>query len=504
MNLSHSARWWALGATTLSVLAVSLDLTVLSIALPTLAHALHASESQLQWFTSSYALAVTTAILPAGLLGDRYGRKKGLLLALGLFGLGSIFCAYSPSPETFIVARTLLGLAGAAVITLVLSVLPVLFSEAERPRAVGIWGAANFVALPIGPILGGWMLSHYWWGWVFLMNVPVALIGMMAILVLLPESRSPNRPGVDLLGIATSSAGLAAITYGIIQVGQSGWTDARALLSLGLGLVVLALFVAWQRRLDSRGGQPLVDLALFRSRAFTSGVVLMTIVTISMAAVLFISPQYFQGVLGLDAQGSGVRLLPLIAGLILGAVPADRLVGRIGAKVTVAAGLAVLAAGMLMASVTGVSSSTVFIAAWMAIIGIGTGLALATSASAALMELSSENSGVGSALMQAVKNLGLPFGTAILGSVLNNMYRSRLNVTGLPGPAAKAAQQSVFGGAEVAHTIGSGSFLQAVHGAFTHGMDASFWVAAGFSLAGALLAWAWVPRRINKSGTING
>ncbi len=174
MNMVGTRRWWALGAVTLTVLAAGLDATVLNLALPTLATALHASESDLQWFSAGYALTLAAGMLPAGLLGDRYGRKTVLLGSLVLFGAGSLACAYAPSSDAFIAARAVLGLAGAGLVTMVLSALTVLFSAEERPRAVGIWAAANFLALPLGPLLGGWLLSHYWWGWVFLVNRLVA------------------------------------------------------------------------------------------------------------------------------------------------------------------------------------------------------------------------------------------------------------------------------------------------------------------------------------------
>src|SRR5213080_2458376 len=216
-------RWWALGALTLAVLAVGLDGTILSVALPTLASALHASESDLQWFTSGYLLVLAAAMLPAGLLGDRYGRKKVLLLSLAVFGAGSAACAYAPSAGAFIAARVVLGLAGAGVIVMALSALTVLFTEEERPRAVGIWAAANFLALPLGPILGGWLLTHYWWGWVFLINVPVSLVGLLAALALVPQSRAAERPGLDPVGVVSSTAGLVGVTYGLIEAGQNGW-----------------------------------------------------------------------------------------------------------------------------------------------------------------------------------------------------------------------------------------------------------------------------------------
>jgi MFS transporter, DHA2 family, multidrug resistance protein len=496
MSNLGNRRWWALGALSLAVLAVGLDLTVLSVALPTLATTLHASESDLQWFSSGYALALAAAMLPAGLLGDRYGRKKVMLVSLALFGAGSVACAYAPSAGAFIAARVVLGLAGAGVIVMALSALTVLFTEEERPRAVGIWAAANFLALPLGPILGGWLLTHYWWGWVFLMNVPIVLVGLVATFALVPESRSPQRPGLDPVGVVASTAGLVGVTYGLIETGQNGWGDTSALVPMIAGLAVLVGFVLWEHWLSRRpGGQPLVDLTLFHSAAFTWGVILAATAILAMIGVLFTMPQFFQGVLGTDAMGSGERLLPLIAGLVVGAVPADRMARVLGAKITVALGFAVLAAGTLLGATTGVGSSGGFVAAWMALVGLGMGLALATAASAALSELSQERSGVGSAVMQAFQKIGAPFGAAILGSVLISTYQGQLHLAGLPSAAAKLVQESIFGGIAVAHQLGSAALLESVRAAFVQGMDVALLVSAGISIVGIVLSLAFLPGR---------
>jgi DHA2 family multidrug resistance protein-like MFS transporter len=504
MSNLGNRRWWALGAITLAVLAVGLDGTVLSVALPTLASALHASESDLQWFSSAYLLVLAAAMLPAGLLGDRYGRKKVLLVSLALFGAGSVACAYAPSAGAFIAARMVLGLAGAGVIVMALSALTVLFTEEERPRAVGIWGAANFLALPLGPILGGWLLTHYWWGWVFLMNVPVALVGLVAAFALVQESRAPQRPGLDPVGVVASTAGLVGVTYGVIETGQNGWGDASALVPMIAGLVALVGFFLWEHWLGRRpGGQPLVDLALFRSASFTWGVILAATAILAMIGVLFTMPQFFQGVLLTDAMGSGVRLLPLIAGLVVGAVPADRVARSAGAKLTVALGFALLAAGMLLGATTGVGSSGGFVAAWMALVGAGMGLALATAASAALSELPQERSGVGSAVMQAIQKVGAPFGAAILGSVLSSVYLARLNLAGLPSAVANVVKQSLFGGVAVAHQLGSAPLLESVRTAFVQGMDVALLVSAGIAAAGIVLALAFLPgRAASKAGRV--
>jgi MFS transporter, DHA2 family, multidrug resistance protein len=494
MNTVGTRKWWALGALTLAVLAVGLDATVLSVALPTLANALHATESDLQWFSSGYLLVLAAAMLPAGLLGDRFGRKQVMLAALVLFGAGSAACAYAPSAGAFIAARVVLGLAGAGIVVMALSALTVLFTQEERPRAVGVWAAANFLALPLGPILGGWLLTHYWWGWVFLLNVPVSLIGLIAAVALVPESRAPVRPGLDPVGIVASTAGLVGVTYGFIEAGRNGWTDASALVPIGAGLVLLVGFFLWERWLSQRpGGQPLIDLALFRSASYTWGVILAATAGLAMIGVLFTLPQYFQGVVGTDAMGSGLRLLPVIGGLVLGAVPADRIVHLVGAKVTVALGFALLGAGMLFGATTSVESSGGFVAAWTAIVGLGLGLTFATSASAALSELSQERSGVGSAVMQAVQKTGGPFGAAILGSVLSSAYVAQLNLAGLPAVLAQAVKQSLFGGLAVAQKLGSAPLLDSVRAAFVHGMDVSLVVAAGIAAAGIILTLAFLP-----------
>jgi MFS transporter, DHA2 family, multidrug resistance protein len=496
MDKTGTRKWWALGALALATLAVGLDATVLSVALPTLAGALHATETDLQWFSSGYLLVLAAAMLPVGLLGDRIGRKKVLVVCLLIFGAGSAACAYATSAGAFIAARAVLGLAGAGIVVMNLSALTVLFTKEERPRAVGVWAAANFLSLPVGPILGGWLLTNYWWGWVFLMNVPVALIGLIAALALIPESRSPERPGLDVVGIVASTAGLVGVTYGLIEAGRNSWTDASALAPMIAGLVLLVGFLLWEKLLTSRpGGQPLIDLTLFRSGSFTWGVILAGTAGLAMIGVLFTLPQYFQGVRGTDAMGSGVRLVPIIAGLVVGAVPADRLARLIGAKLTVAIGFALLAAGMLIGSTTSVGTGDGFLVIWLVVVGLGLGLTFSTSASAALSEISQERSGVASAVMQALQKMGGPLGTAILGSVLSSVYLSKLDLTGLPAAVASVVRQSLFGGLAVAARLHSAALQGMVRGAFVDGMDVSLVVAAGIAVAGVLLTLVFLPAR---------
>ena len=491
-----SGRWLALGGISLGLLAVGLDITVLSLALPTLASALNANESQLQWFVTAYTLALTAAMLPAGLVGDRLGRKRTILSALVVFGAASAACALAPTAAAFIAARAVLGVAGAAMVVMALSIITVLFDEAERPRAIGIWGAANFLALPLGPIVGGWMLANLWWGWVFLVNVPVVLVGIVAVAVLVPESRSATRPSVDWLGIVGSSAGLTLFMYGIIEAGRVGWGDPGTIGPLLAGVLVIAAFVAWEVRRTSAGRTPLVDLSLFRSRSFTGGVVLAGMGIFGLTGLLFAMPQLWQGVQGLDAQGAGARLLPVIAGMVVAALAADRLAARIGPRLTVAIGLLLLAAGLGTGSTLTLGSSDGFTAAWMFLAGLGAGFGLATAASAAMVELDAERSGVGSALVQAVIKLGPAFGAAVLGSVMNAAYRNGVPVTGLPAEAAAAVQSSVFAGLAVAEKLGSDVLAQAVKVAFVGALGDALRIAAVIAVAGVPIALALLPGRV--------
>src|SRR5919201_324723 len=356
-------------------------------------------------------------LLPAGLLGDRFGRKRLLLGALLLFGAASLACAYASSAGELIAARALLGLGAAFIIPLSLSVLPVLFSSGERQRAITITVGATFVAYPIGPVLGGWLLTHYWWGSVFLINGPVIALALLAVTLLLPESRSRQRRPLDLTGIVISAVGLAGLTYGAIEAGQRGWGDGVALAAMLAGAMVLVAFVGWERQVADRpDGQPLVDLTLFGSPRFTWGTPLATVVTFSLFGLLFAVPQYLQAVRGTDAMGAGLRLLPLIGGLMVGASTADRVVPKLGARATVALGFAVMAAGLAAGATTGADTGDLLTLGWIAVLGAGLGFAIPTAMDAALSALSKERSGAGSALIMAVRQVGATIGVAAAGA----------------------------------------------------------------------------------------
>ncbi len=489
-------KWWALGAVMLSVLAVGLDATVLSVALPTLAVKLHASESDLQWFSSGYLLVLAAVMLPAGLLGDRIGRKRVMIGALLLFGLASAACALSTSPEEFIAARVLLGCAGAPLIVMAMSALAVLFTPEERPRAVGIWAAINFVSLPIGPIVGGFILTHAWWGWVFLMNVPVALLGLVAVLALVPETKSADKPGLDPAGVGLSTAGLVALTYGLIQAGQAGWGSLSAVLPMVIGVALLLAFLRWEILVTRRpGGRPLIDIALFRSRSFTWGVLLLAVCGVVMVGVIFTLPQYFQGITGVNPMGSGIRLLPMIGGLILGAVPSPRFIRWFGIKLVVSLGFLILGLTALWAATTTLGTGEWVTAAWMTVGGLGLGLVFAPAATAALAQIDAERSGVASGVLQAVNKVGGPLGAAVFGSALASVYQAKLPVAGLPAALVSTMKAGLTQGLAAAERLGSAALAHEVRSAFVQGMDAAFLVSAGICALGLVLTLMFMPLR---------
>jgi MFS transporter, DHA2 family, multidrug resistance protein len=495
MFVSPHGRWLALAALALAGVVVGLDLTVLNLALPTLATDLHASAGELQWIVDAYSLVLAAILLPAGLLGDRFGRKRLILAALVLFGAASVVCAYAPSATALIAARTALGLGAAFIIPLSFSVLPVLFTGRDRARALTVLIGMVMLAFPIGPIVGGWLLTHFWWGSVFLINVPAVLLALIAVAVFMPESRATKAPRLDPAGVVLSSLGLAGVTFGAIEAGQKGWGSVTAVTPLLAALLALVAFVLWERRSIRRHGQALLDLSLFHSPSFTWGTVLVTTVTFAMFGLIFTMPQYFQGVMGTDALGSGLRLLPMIGGLIAGGVAADRLARIAGAKSTVALGFVFVAGALLAGATTGVSTGYGFAAVWISTLGVGLGFAMPSSMDAAIGQLSSDRSGVGSAVIQAARQVGGTIGVAILGSLMISAYRSHLDLGGLPAAAAAGVRKSLFEGVAVAHQLGSARLYYSVRSAFVDGMDVMLLVCAGLAVIGMALALVFLPNR---------
>lgn len=491
----RNRRWWVLGALAVGILAVGLDMTILNLALPILATDLHATNRDLQWFADAYNLIFAAMLLPAGLLGDRLGRKRLLIIGLLVFGLASVGCAYASSSLELIVGRALLGLGAALLVPLSMSIIPVLFSEEERPRAIGVWMMANALGIPLGPIVGGWLLNNYWWGSVFLINIPLVIIALIAVSILLPESRCEVNQKVDTIGILASSLGLVSLTYGVIEIGEKGWGDITTLSTIIGGILCLVVFILWEKRSQ----QPLIDPSLFQSSKFTWGSILAAVISFIMFGVLFVTPQYFQAVQGVNALNSGLRLLPLVFGLLIGAPVSDKLQSKLGTRSTMTLGFLILSAGLAFGANTSMNSGYGFASIWVTIVGFGIGLALPAAMDVAMSPLSAERSGVGSALIMSLRQVGGTMGVAILGTILSSSYRNNLELSGIPEDVTEIVQRSVSAGTAVAQKIGSPALLNSVHASFITGMEMMLWVCGGAAVIGLLLTITFIQKKTDSS-----
>ncbi|MGA6220019.1 DHA2 family efflux MFS transporter permease subunit [Streptomyces umbrinus] len=489
-------RWWALGALVASMLVLGFDMTILNVALPTMAGQLGASTGEQQWMADAYVVVFAALMLPAGLLGDRFGRRRMLMVGLGVFLAGSLVGALAGDVTWVVVARAVMGVGGALVMPLALSVLPSLFPPTERTKAVGIISAASALGMPLGPIIGGWLLDHFWWGSVFLINVPMAAIGIAACLFLLPETRDPSSPKVDAVSTALTAAGLGALIYAIIEAPNRGWGDPLVLALIAGSVVLLAALVVRERR----SVRPMLDMSLLAHRGFLLNAVAATLVMFVLSGLMFVLPQYLQAVLGNDALGTGVRMLPMMGGLMVAARAAQPVVERFGSRGVVSAGLVVLAFAALLGSRTTVESGYGFTALWLSIAGLGFGFAVVPAMDGALATLPAARAGSGSGLLMTLRQVGGAIGIALLGSLLASAFRDRLDVTGLPEGAADTARESVVAAHIVGDRAGAADLVTSANSAYVHGMGLVLLVCGIASLVAALLAGAFLPNTESNTG----
>jgi EmrB/QacA subfamily drug resistance transporter len=495
-------RWWALAVIDLCLLVVTLDNTILNVALPTIARQLRASGSQLQWMVDAYIVVFAGLLLTSGTLGDRLGRRRLLLAGLAVILVASAATALVGTADQLIAIRGVMGLGGALLMPATLSIITNLFDERERPRAIATWAAVSGMGFVLGPIVGGALLESFDWSAVFLANVPVVLIGIAGTLWLVPESRDPHPGRLDPPGAVLSIAGLGVLIYGLIEAPQAGWDAPETIGRVVLGLAILASFVGWELRSRS----PMLDVRLFARPAFGAASFAETVAHFALIGATFGLTQYLQFVWGQTPLQAGLSMLPVAAGVITGSALASRLVPRIGAKLLVAGGMLAMAVSLFLISRLAVDSSYAALATVLVAMSLGMGLTLTPATDSIMGAVDKARAGVGSATNDTTRELGSALGIAVLGSLLASTYRDALalrlaEVPGaavLPATVTDAVRDSIGSATVAAAQLGGQPghlVLQASRQAFVSGLSAASLAGAIVVAAGAAIVLHWLPGR---------
>jgi EmrB/QacA subfamily drug resistance transporter len=500
----HPRRRQILLVLCLSLLVVVIDNTILNTALPTLARVLHAGTSSLQWITDAYTLCFAALLIPAGALGDRYGRRISLLGGLGVFALGSMAAAFSTGTGTLIAARVVMGLGATFVMPATLSILNAVFPPRERPQAIAAWSAVAGVGIIIGPTLGGLLLTHFWWGSVFLINVPLVVLAIAGVLLVVPETAEPGGHRLDLAGTALVALALVALVDAIIEAPSRGWTAGLTLAEAALGLGALGAFIWW----ELRAAHPLIDLRIFASRAFSASAAAVTVIFFALFGSLFVLTQYLQLVHGYTPLAAGLRALPFAFAMGAFSPLSPLLARRFGSRAVISTGMALMGLGLLDLSTAGVHTAYPPLAIAVAIMGAGMGLVMAPASTTIMATVPGSQAGAGSAINDTIREVGGALGIAIIGSIASAAYTSRLGaaLTGahVPGPAAHTATSSIAAADEVAARAGGpagAELASAAHAAFVHAMTVGLRVAVAVALVSAIAAAFALPRRQPPAAT---
>ncbi|KNB49465.1 hypothetical protein AC230_29975 [Streptomyces caatingaensis] len=495
MDRGHPRRWAILGVMCLAVFVVSIDTTVLNVALPTMSRALSASMDQLQWMVDAYTLGLAGVLLMAGSLSDRYGRKKMLMFGLALFGVASALGAFAQEPWQVIAARGLMGAGGAFFMPGTLSILVHVFSEEERATAIGRWGAFTALGMVLGPLLGGVLLEHFWWGAAFVLNVPVVVLALVGVGAIVPESSDPVARRADIPGTILSSVAMGAVLFGVISAPARGWSSGVVLTALIGGLVVLAIFFLHQ----VRAKEPMLDLRLMFSRQFLGASSTMAFLMFSLIGGSFVVTQQLQLVLGLSPMSAGLATVPLAVVVVVASPLSPALAKAIGARLTITLGLTTMAIGLGVLAFFAPGAGYPPVAVGLVLLGLGMGLAVAPVNDVLMSAGPAESSGRLSAMNDTVQELGSAFGVAVIGSVLALAYGHAL-----PGTVPAAVRHSLGEATEAAHAMPAAqarSVLGAARDAFGHGMTWSLGVCAATALLGAVVALFLIPGSKGKKST---
>ena len=483
-----------------SALIINLDNTILNVALPTLVRDLHASSGQLQWIVDSYAMVFAGLLLVGGSLADRFGRKYLFLVGLTVFVGGSVGAASSGSVQPLIAWRGVMGVGAALTIPSSLSIINDLFRDpTERARAIGVWAGTIGLGLAVGPIAGGLLLARFWWGSIFIVNVPIAVAGMIGALALVPDSKNPSAESPDPVGALFSIAGLGLLLWAIIEAPSVGWGSLEVVLVGMASLAVIAAFIFW----EARSRHPMLKLRFFAERRFSVAAAAETLGSFGLLGALFLQTQFLQFDLGYSPLQAGVRILPLAGLLVASAAMSPMVVRAVGVKLTVAAGLAAVAGGLWQISaVSRLAASYGDVVPGLLLIGLGTGLLLPTATNSVVGSVGQHDSGVGSASNAVALQVGGALGVAVIGSVMSTRYREHMTAVlsgrHVPPAASQAILGSLGGALAVAAKVGGSTGVLLAHAAraaFMSGVEASLAVGAVVALGAALLVLARLPAR---------
>jgi EmrB/QacA subfamily drug resistance transporter len=496
----HRRRWAILTVLLFSLLVVVLDNSILNVAMKTIAQpkptGLGATQSQLEWAINSYTLVFAGLLFTAGLLGDRIGRKKVLLFGMLVFGIGSALSASAGSAGELIAYRGLMGFGGAFIMPATLAIIMNVFQREEQPRAIGIWAGVVGLAIAIGPITGGLLLQHFWWGSVFLVNVPVVIAGLIAMFLLVPDSRDPRPGRLDPVGVLLSMAGLVLLIYGIIKGGQAGDFTAPEVWMTALGgVLVLAGFVWYEKRSD----HPALDVSYFKKRQFSASVAAIGLVFFALMGVTFFIVFYTQSVRGYSALQSGLLLLPLAGAQMVFAPRARLLVDKFSARAVCAVGMAMTGVSFLGFLLLGVDTPIWVLEVLFFLMGASMAHVMPPATVMIMSSLPREKAGSGSAINNVFRQVGGALGVAMLGSLMSTVYRNGINshLGKLPVPARHAAGESIEATLGVAAKLGpkGQDLVGPAHHAFIHAMHITAAASGGVALFGALVVLVFLPAK---------
>ncbi|MFC8178854.1 MFS transporter [Rhodococcus sp. NPDC057297] len=486
-----------------ATLAISLATTAINVALPSLALELRADNRQLQWIVDAYNLLFATFVLAFGSLSDRYGRKGALILGLSIFGGGAVGASFADSAAQLIAWQALMGLGAAFVYPTTLSILSNVFTErAAKAKAIGIWGATTGVGVAGGPILGGWLLEHYWWGSVFLALAVAALGAITAVLVIVTTSRDPSTPRIDVGGLVLSVLAVGTLVYTVIEAPEHGWASIASLAGFALAAAFFVALVLWERNHND----PMIDVTLFANMRFTAASASVTFAYFALFGFIFLISQYFQLVRGYGPLETGLKFIPVAASIAVGSVLGTVLAVRIGNKIVVSVGLILFTSAFAWISTLSTATSYLEIAGQMIPLGLGLGLTSAPATEAIMGAVPKEKAGIGSGMNDATREVGGTLGVAVIGSVYASLYTSGLTssdtTSNLPDDATSAVQDSI-GVAVIAseqiRAAGDSSTADAIttaaNTAFLDGLTAGSYVAATVTAVGAVIAAVFLPSR---------